>query len=69
MMLGIGLAGAIFTSILARSGSTTAGSGLFNAVHYGFLGAAVAAALGIIVSLSGRSVPGRGPEDFGRLEV
>jgi len=69
MMLGIGLAGAIFTSILARSGSTTAGSGLFNAVHYGFLGAAVAAALGVIVSLSGRSVPGLAPEDFGRMEV
>jgi len=69
MMLGIGLAGAIFTSILARSGSTTAGSGLFNAVHYGFLGATGAAALGVIASLSGGSVPGRAPEDFGRLEV
>jgi hypothetical protein len=69
MMMGIGLAGAIFTSILARSGSTTAGSGLFNAVHYGFLGAAAAAALGVIASLSGRSVPGGVPEDFGRLEA
>ena len=69
MMMGIGLAGAIFTSILARSGSTTAGPGLFSAVHYGFLGAAAAAALGVIASLSGRSVPGGVPEDFGRLEA
>jgi len=69
MMLGIGLAGAIFTSVLAGSGAASTGGGLIQAAHSGFVGAAAVAALAAIISALQRSVPGRAPEDLGRVQV
>lgn len=46
MVLGIGLAGAIFTAQLAQNTPLA----LFNGTHYGFLAAALVAALGILTS-------------------
>jgi EmrB/QacA subfamily drug resistance transporter len=46
MVLGIGLAGAIFTSVIAQGGDAS----LFSAVHYGLLAGVVVAVLGVVVS-------------------
>ena len=46
MVLGIGLAGAIFTSVIAVQGD----AGLYDAVHLGLLAGAAVAVLGVVVS-------------------
>lgn len=55
MVLGVGLAGAIFTTVLSRAGSSATASlsqtlALYDAVHASFLVAAGVAALGVVVS-------------------
>jgi len=49
MVLGIGMAGAIFTSVLAQHSGTHA-EAVFAGVRSGFLGACIVAALGIVTS-------------------
>lgn len=49
MVLGVGLAGAVFTSVLARHGSDA--SSLYPAARASFLAAAIVAAVGVAVSL------------------
>jgi EmrB/QacA subfamily drug resistance transporter len=46
MVLGVGLAGAILTSITAHNGNTS----LYNAIHIGMLVAAIVAIIGVLVS-------------------
>jgi EmrB/QacA subfamily drug resistance transporter len=48
MVLGVGLAGAIFTSVMARTGDNNA---LFTAVHSGLLVGAILAVAGAVISL------------------
>ncbi|MEJ2302020.1 MAG: MFS transporter [Anaerolineales bacterium] len=50
MVLGIGLAGAIFTTILSHSQHASGGPGLFAATHVSFLVAAGIAGLGVLTS-------------------
>ncbi|HEY9449519.1 MAG TPA: MFS transporter [Gemmatimonadaceae bacterium] len=58
MVLGVGLAGAVFTSVLARMGD--APSALFTAARASFLVAAVVAAAGVAVSMVRTGVQGSG---------
>ena len=56
MVLGVGLAGAIFTSVTARSGEAS----LFDAVHLGLLVGAGVAVVGVVVSsVRGNAAPTR----------
>jgi hypothetical protein len=50
MVLGVGLAGAVFTSVLARQAS--AADSLYTAARASFLAAAIVAAAGVVVSLT-----------------
>jgi EmrB/QacA subfamily drug resistance transporter len=50
MVLGVGLAGAVFTSVLARQ--VSAADSLFTAARASFLAAAIVAAAGVVVSLT-----------------
>ncbi|HZD58487.1 MAG TPA: MFS transporter [Anaerolineales bacterium] len=50
MVLGIGLAGAIFTTVLSQSQSAAGGAGLYAATHTSFLVAAGVAGLGVLTS-------------------
>jgi EmrB/QacA subfamily drug resistance transporter len=50
MVLGVGLAGAVFTTVLARGEATGSGGALFDAVGAGFLVASGVAALGVLTS-------------------
>jgi EmrB/QacA subfamily drug resistance transporter len=60
MVLGVGLAGAVFTSVLQRLGDTR--DALFAAGRASFVAGAVAAVLGAGVSLIRGAVPVRGPD-------
>ncbi len=60
MVLGVGLAGAVFTTVLARSQAAGAGAALFDAVGAGFLAASVVATLGVVTSAV-RGEPNRAP--------
>ena len=51
MVLGVGLAGAILTSVMARSGGGLGASALFAAVHTGLLVGAGLAVVGAVISL------------------
>lgn len=51
MVLGIGLAGAIFTSVMAHGATTGDHGAVFQAVQSGFTGAFIVAGLGIFTSL------------------
>jgi MFS family permease len=56
MVLGVGMAGAVFTSILSMSAPTDAAGSLFHAISVSFLFSACLAGLGILVSaLRGKS--------------
>jgi EmrB/QacA subfamily drug resistance transporter len=57
MVLGIGFAGAIFTSILTQSSLGVSGQVLFAAVRAGFFGTALLAIVGVIVSAVRGKVP------------
>src|SRR2546427_1906585 len=50
MVLGVGLAGAIFTTILSHGQATGRGLALFDGIHAGFLVASAVAVLGVVVS-------------------
>jgi len=50
MVLGIGLAGAIFTTVMAQSQITQTGDLLFKGIHISFLAATSFAALGVLTS-------------------
>jgi EmrB/QacA subfamily drug resistance transporter len=60
MVLGVGLAGAVFTTVLARSQAAGSGAALFDAVGAGFLVASVVATVGVVTSAV-RGEPGRAP--------
>jgi EmrB/QacA subfamily drug resistance transporter len=60
MVLGVGLAGAVFTTVLARSQAAGSGAALFDAVGAGFLVATVVATVGVVTSAV-RGEPGRAP--------
>lgn len=62
MVLGIGLAGAIFTTILSHSQSAGGGTGLYAATHTSFLVAAGVAGLGVLTSSIRGLSPGNSPE-------
>lgn len=51
MVLGVGLAGAIFTTVLGHTPSASAEQGLFRAIHISFLVATGVAGLGVITSM------------------
>lgn len=51
MMLGVGLAGATFTTVLGHGHSIGSATALFDAVKAGFLIATCAAALGVLISI------------------
>ena len=53
MVLGVGMAGAIFTTILAQT-SPVAGQNLYQALHISFLCSAVIALIGLFVSLANK---------------
>jgi EmrB/QacA subfamily drug resistance transporter len=57
MVLGIGFAGAIFTSILARSSVGVSGPVLFPAVRAGYIGTTLLAFFGVIVSAARGKLP------------
>jgi EmrB/QacA subfamily drug resistance transporter len=57
MVLGIGFAGAIFTSILARSSIGLSGPILFPAVRVGYVGTSLLALVGVIVSAARGKLP------------
>jgi EmrB/QacA subfamily drug resistance transporter len=57
MVLGIGFAGAIFTSILAHTSGGLTGVDLFPAVRAGFLGTSVLAFVGVIISAARGKLP------------
>jgi EmrB/QacA subfamily drug resistance transporter len=58
MVLGIGIAGAILTTVMARQPQGNPDSGLFAAVHTAFLVAAMVTAIGALTSWGRHSVPG-----------
>ncbi len=49
MVLGVGLAGAIFTTILAQQGDTS--NAMFNAIDTGFLSGSIVALIGAVTSV------------------
>ncbi|HEX6303742.1 MAG TPA: MFS transporter, partial [Anaerolineales bacterium] len=51
MVLGVGLAGAIFTTVLSHAPATGGEEGLFRAIHISFLVATGVAGLGVLTSM------------------
>jgi len=51
MVLGVGLAGAVFTTVLARAEAHPSATAFFDGIRAGFLTAAAVAGLGTLVSL------------------
>lgn len=61
MALGVGLAGAIFTSVVARYPERQAKQALFPAIHWGFVVAAGLAVFGAVISLIRRDTISKKP--------
>jgi hypothetical protein len=52
MVLGIGIAGAVFTTVLARAEAHASATAFFDGIRAGFLVASVVAGLGVVTSLA-----------------
>jgi EmrB/QacA subfamily drug resistance transporter len=52
MVLGIGLAGAVFTTVLARAEAHASTTAVFDGIRAGFLAASLVAALGVVAALA-----------------